>query len=99
MTLEEIENYIIGNDKFGITYNGNIGYSTGVLVAIKNNKGFKEEVEKALQRFENKDFGTMYDFDETPIEMNEYGCYNTSIGELFIHTEFSSTIIYFQFER
>lgn len=99
MTLKEIEDYIIENDKFGVTYNGNIGYSAGVLVAIKTNKGFNEEVEKALQRFENRDFGTFYNLNETPTEMHEYGCYDTSIGELFIHTDVFQRVIYFQFER
>lgn len=99
MTLDEIKDYITSNDKFKVTYNGSVGYSAGVLLAIENNKAFNKEVEKALQRFENKDFGTFYDWDETPTEMHEYGCYDTSIGELFIHTDVFQTVIYFQFER
>lgn len=99
MTLSEIENYVVKNHKFGVSYRGDIGYSTGVLVAIENNKGFDKEVELALNRFENCDFGTMYGYGETPVEMNEYGCYDTSIGELFIHRESFYIVIYFLFER
>ena len=99
MTLNEIENYVIGNNKFRVSYRGDIGYSTGVLVAIENNEGFCNEVEGALKRFESRDFGTMYDVGETIVEGCEYGCYDTSIGELFIHREFAMIVIYFCFER
>lgn len=99
MTLSEIENYVVSNNKFGVSYCGDIGYSTGVLVAIENNKGFDKEVEKVLQRFESGDFGSFYDLDETPKKDNEYGCYDTSVGELFVHAEFATIVIYFLFER
>lgn len=99
MTLNEIENYVIGNNKFGLSYCGNVGYSAGVTLAIENNEGFSNEVEGALKRFEGKDFGTMYDVGETIVEGCEYGCYDTSIGELFIHREFAMIVIYFRFER
>lgn len=101
MTLNEIEKYIVENNKFGVYYDSfrNVGYSAGVLLAIENNKDFSNEVKSCLNRFENSDFGTMYDVNETVIQGSEYGCYDTSIGELFVHAENSMIVIYFYFER
>ena len=101
MTLNEIENYVTENNAFGVYYDSfkNVGYSAGVLLAIENNKDFSNEVESCLNRFENSDFGTMYDVNETVIQGSEYGCYDTSIGELFLHSENSMIVIYFYFER
>lgn len=101
MTLNEIEKYVIENNAFSVYYDSfkNVGYSAGVLLAIENNKDFSNEVEISLNRFENNDFGTMYDVNETVIQGSEYGCYNTSIGELFLHAENSMIVVYFYFER
>ena len=101
MTLNEIEKYIVENNRFGVYYDSskNVGYSAGVLLAIENNEGFSNEVEDSLKQFESGNFGTMYDVNETVIQDSEYGCYDTSIGELFLHSENSMIVIYFYFER
>lgn len=103
-TFKEIERYVIENNAFDVTYTGDIGYSKGISIAMTENKGFSDEVNNALKRFENGDFGTFYEYDETPTPNREYGCYKSSLGDfpngsIMIHRDFFVITVYFQFER
>jgi hypothetical protein len=99
MTLSEIEKYIVSNNKWGVTMSGSVGYSNGISLAIDNNEGFYSEVQDAISKFYAGDYGTFYEYGETPILDHEYGWYDTSIGTVCIHNECYYIVVYFQFER
>ena len=113
LDFEEVREIVIKHG-FGVTsftHKGvNCGMSRGINYALLS-KGIQvAEVEDAIDRFLDGDFGDFYEHDETPTPGREYGCYPSSYGSdpnagaIMIHRKPSNMApwelaVYFQFER
>lgn len=98
----EIKEEIQNNNLFGTyMYEGlEVLISSGIKMMLEKDEKFKKDVEKALEEFENNNFGNMYEYGEKIIHGNEYGEYKSCINEnIYIHRENNIITIYFLFER
>lgn len=112
ITIKDIEKYVKQN---GFGLNPCYGFkadfiSEGIAYVLRQtqteNTGmvgkthpFYLELYNACERFDNGDFGDMYDFGEEVIRGNEWGNYRTCIDEIKIHRENGQVTVFFNFER
>lgn len=113
LTLSDIKKMIPSRIPFGHYYHDEFGpypiaFSAGIEVATMDDVELYGEVAAAIKRFQSGDFGTAYDVDVKPIKFFEYGKYDTSIGDIYIHRDGVYDIlygaqydfvVYFYFER
>ena len=113
LSFKEIQEMVIKYG-FGLTpfdiHKIHCAMSHGINYALLTHSISVSELESAIARFMNGDWGTFYDFDEEPIKGKEYGCYPSSFGDnmqngaIMVHREQNPMIpwelvAYFQFER
>ena len=116
INFDDVYKYITDNNNFGLLSFINGAYdvyiSNGIKYALENQLLNPQELTGAIKQFYNGDYGTAYEYDETPTAGHEYGQYKTSIdadGErayIWAHREKHPAgidkdyfCIYFHFER
>lgn len=103
-TFEDIKAFVVPNN-FGVTnWKPQVNITNGIRYALEHGALQETQLDEALARFDNGDFGTAYGLNEVPQSQHEFGQYKTDLttnedGCLWLHRENGGIIIYFMFER
>ena len=111
MSLDEIEEFVTRTDfdreKHGEFHGEPLFFTKGILVALKSGSIKENEVGEALRRFCSDDFNNFYEPDDVFTKGAEYGLYPSGLstgkyndpGDIRVHREKGTLVVYFQFER